>query len=212
MGDLQGQDLSRLAPETNDTVDFDEIEALAAVLRNSPVLIDLEVRRGDSLLRLRRPLPSVASSPQQQQRARTGGSSTPSKAEGAATTGEAAVVAAATAAPDVPPAADNGNGAARFLASMNLSAVIPSSGAEAYAVAVKAGLVGIFRAGHPPLAVGDSVRESQIVGQIEAMRLMNECFAPRAGVVATVLVEDGQPVEYGQPLFQIMPEPARSAP
>jgi acetyl-CoA carboxylase biotin carboxyl carrier protein len=68
---------------------------------------------------------------------------------------------------------------------------------------IKATLVGVFRALRPPLSPGDMVAENKPVGQIEAMRLMNDCYAPLSGTVRAVLVEDGQPVEYGQVLFQI---------
>lgn len=72
---------------------------------------------------------------------------------------------------------------------------------------VTAGLVGTFRArSKAPLAVGDRVAERETIGQIESMRLMNDCVAPVAGVITELFVEDQQPVEYGQPLFEIMPE------
>ena len=53
----------------------------------------------------------------------------------------------------------------------------------------------------PFVEVGDSVKEGQTVCIIEAMKLMNEIEADAAGVVKAILVENGQPVEYGQPLF-----------
>jgi len=51
--------------------------------------------------------------------------------------------------------------------------------------------------------VGDTVRAGQVVCIVEAMKLMNEIQSDADGVVAEVLVEDGQPVEYGQPLFRL---------
>jgi acetyl-CoA carboxylase biotin carboxyl carrier protein len=51
--------------------------------------------------------------------------------------------------------------------------------------------------------VGDKVREGQTLLIIEAMKTMNQIPAPRAGTVTAVLVEDGQPVEYGEPLLII---------
>jgi len=51
--------------------------------------------------------------------------------------------------------------------------------------------------------VGDSVKKGQTICIIEAMKLMNEIEADRDGVIKAVLVENGQPVEYGEPLFII---------
>lgn len=52
---------------------------------------------------------------------------------------------------------------------------------------------------------GSQVEESTVVCVIEAMKIMNDIKANMRGVVADVLVENGQPVEYGQPLFAIKP-------
>ena len=52
--------------------------------------------------------------------------------------------------------------------------------------------------------VGDKVGVGQVVGIVEAMKLMNEIESECAGTVAEVLVENGEPVEYGQPLFRIV--------
>ncbi len=53
----------------------------------------------------------------------------------------------------------------------------------------------------PFIKLGDSVREGQILLIIEAMKVMNQIPATRAGKVAQILVSDGAPVEYGQPLI-----------
>jgi acetyl-CoA carboxylase biotin carboxyl carrier protein len=53
----------------------------------------------------------------------------------------------------------------------------------------------------PFVAIGDTVREGQTVLIIEAMKVMNYIPAPRAGKVVRIMVEDGQPVEYGEPLM-----------
>ncbi len=73
---------------------------------------------------------------------------------------------------------------------------------------VKSPMVGTFyRASAPgakPLVeVGQSVAEGDRLCIIEAMKLMNEIEAEVAGTVKAILVENGQPVEYGQPLFVI---------
>lgn len=51
--------------------------------------------------------------------------------------------------------------------------------------------------------VGDTVRAGQTVLIVEAMKHMNEVAAPHAGSVTAILVEDGQPVEFGEPLMII---------
>lgn len=73
---------------------------------------------------------------------------------------------------------------------------------------VKAPLVGTFYSASAPDAapfvqVGDTVTEGQTLGIIEAMKLMNEIESDYAGTVKEILVENGQMVEYGQPLFVI---------
>ncbi|MBK1622642.1 acetyl-CoA carboxylase biotin carboxyl carrier protein [Afifella marina] len=55
----------------------------------------------------------------------------------------------------------------------------------------------------PFVEIGDTVREGQTVLIVEAMKHMNEVAAPHSGRVSAVLVEDGQPVEYGEPLLII---------
>lgn len=55
----------------------------------------------------------------------------------------------------------------------------------------------------PFVKVGDKVREGQTVLIIEAMKVMNAIRAPRAGTVTRVLVANGAPVEYGEPLLVI---------
>jgi len=79
-------------------------------------------------------------------------------------------------------------------------------------VTLEAPMVGTFYRASSPTAdpyvrEGDVVKEGQIVCIIEAMKLMNEIEAKVAGRIARIVVENGQPVEYGQPLFLI--EPAR---
>ena len=77
-------------------------------------------------------------------------------------------------------------------------------------VTIEAPMVGTFFRASAPTAEpyvreGDAVKEGQIVCIIEAMKLMNEIEAKTAGRVAKILVESGQAVEYGQPLFLIEP-------
>jgi len=57
----------------------------------------------------------------------------------------------------------------------------------------------------PYVNVGDIVKKGQILCIIEAMKLMNEIEAEIDGKVVDIMVEDAQPVEYGEPLFKIEP-------
>jgi len=73
---------------------------------------------------------------------------------------------------------------------------------------LKSPMVGTFyRApspGAPPFVeVGQAVTKGQTLCIIEAMKLLNEIESDASGVVKSILVENGQPVEYGQPLFVI---------
>ncbi|WP_159879364.1 acetyl-CoA carboxylase biotin carboxyl carrier protein [Aquitalea denitrificans] len=74
--------------------------------------------------------------------------------------------------------------------------------------ALKSPMVGTFYRSASPgskafVEVGQSVNAGDTLCIIEAMKLMNEIEADRSGVVKAVLAEDGQPVEYGEPLFII---------
>ena len=69
-------------------------------------------------------------------------------------------------------------------------------------------LVGTFYRATSPgapalVSVGDKVTPDTVVAIIEAMKVMNEIKAEKTGVIKEVLVENGHPVEYGQPLFVI---------
>lgn len=73
---------------------------------------------------------------------------------------------------------------------------------------VKAPMVGTFYRSPNPGAspfveIGQSVKEGDPLCIIEAMKLLNEIEADKTGVVKEILVENGEPVEYGQPLFVI---------
>ncbi|MDA8109330.1 MAG: acetyl-CoA carboxylase biotin carboxyl carrier protein [Betaproteobacteria bacterium] len=73
---------------------------------------------------------------------------------------------------------------------------------------LKSPMVGTFYRAPSPDAkpfveAGQTVKEGDTVCIIEAMKLMNEIEADASGIIKAVLVENGQPVEYGQPLFLI---------
>lgn len=74
--------------------------------------------------------------------------------------------------------------------------------------AVKSPMVGTFYRSPSPGAkafveVGDTVKSGQTICIIEAMKLLNEIECDKDGVVKAILVENGQPVEFGEPLFVI---------
>ena len=82
--------------------------------------------------------------------------------------------------------------------------------ADAGLVPIKSPMVGTFyRAPSPEAAVyvdlGTRVSVGQVVCIVEAMKLMNEIEAEVAGSVERILVENGQPVEFNQPLFLVRP-------
>jgi len=73
---------------------------------------------------------------------------------------------------------------------------------------VKAPMVGTFyRAPNPSspsfVEIGQTVKEGEPLCIIEAMKLLNEIEADKSGVIKEILVQNGEPVEYGQPLFVI---------
>jgi biotin carboxyl carrier protein len=73
---------------------------------------------------------------------------------------------------------------------------------------ITAPVVGVFRRnpggkGEAILDEGDAVSAGQVVGAVEAMGMLNRIQSERPGVVQEMLVRDGQPVEYGQPLLVV---------
>jgi acetyl-CoA carboxylase biotin carboxyl carrier protein len=77
-------------------------------------------------------------------------------------------------------------------------------------VIVPAPMVGTFYRAPSPDAkpyinVGDEIEAGEVICIIEAMKLMNEITADVNGEIVGIMVEDGQPVEYDQPMFQVRP-------
>lgn len=108
-----------------------------------------------------------------------------------------AYVPAAAAAPAAPVAADAAAGAAA-----------PAAPAAPTGHTVKSPMVGTFYRSPNPgspafVQVGQAVKEGEPLCIIEAMKLLNEIEADKTGVIKEILVENGEPVEYGQPLFVI---------
>ncbi len=96
-----------------------------------------------------------------------------------------------------------------------IAAPLPQPAAEsaestAHLLTVEAPMVGTFYRAPKPDAPpfvneGDAIKEGQVLCIVEAMKLMNEIEASVAGRIVKVLVENGQPVEFGQPLFLMDP-------
>lgn len=87
-------------------------------------------------------------------------------------------------------------------------AALPPPETEPEGHIVKSPMVGTYYRCPTPGAkafveVGDTVKKGQTICIIEAMKLMNEIEADMDGVIKAALVESGQPVEYGEPLFII---------
>lgn len=111
----------------------------------------------------------------------------------------APTAASAPAAAAVAPAAVSADASAASAA---------PAAAEISGKVIKSPMVGTFYRSSAPgadpfVSVGSSVSEGQALCVIEAMKLMNEIPSEFSGVVKEILVENGQPVEFGQPLFVI---------
>jgi acetyl-CoA carboxylase biotin carboxyl carrier protein len=139
-------------------MNIEEIERVAAVLKASPHLTELEIREGDLSLRLRCTIGKIAS-----------------------------------------PARSAGRPVATGASLQSVSASPVSLNTP-----LRAQVVGVF---HTTLTVGEAVKAGQVLGQIEAMRLMNDCVSPITGIVESIVASDQKPVEYGQLLFTLLPTP-----
>ncbi len=99
--------------------------------------------------------------------------------------------------------------AATSVAAEPAVAPVPSAPVALEVDTVKSPMVGTFYRSPSPgsavfVEVGQSVQQGQPLCIIEAMKLLNEIEADKAGVVKEILVNNGEPVEYGQPLFVIV--------
>lgn len=118
----------------------------------------------------------------------------------------APVAAAAAPAPAAVEAPAPAPTAATATPSKNKTAAALPEGA----IVITSPMVGTFyRAPEPGAApyveVGQQVKESDTVCLIEVMKLINSIPAPHDGTIEQILVEDGEPVEFGQPLIVILP-------
>jgi acetyl-CoA carboxylase biotin carboxyl carrier protein len=163
-------------------VDFGELERLLSFMSNHG-LEEVEYAHGDLKIRLKK--------------AGLQGTAAPVHSMVAAATAPQTTVAQA---PSDPPTS----------APASPAAAQPAAAAPADEHIIKSPIVGTFYAGPSPEAgpfvrAGDKVEAGQTVCIIEAMKLMNEIEADVSGEIARVLVENGQPVEYGEPLFALRP-------
>jgi acetyl-CoA carboxylase biotin carboxyl carrier protein len=90
------------------------------------------------------------------------------------------------------------------------SVILPAAAAaeQSHGPTINSPMVGTFYRSSTPgekpfLNIGDVVDENTVVCIIEAMKVMNEIKAETRGTIARILVEDGKPVQYGQPLFEL---------
>ncbi len=86
----------------------------------------------------------------------------------------------------------------------------PAEAAKSSQIKVTSPIVGTFYRSSSPdkpayVEAGDTVKKGQVLCIIEAMKLMNEIESETSGKIIQILVENGHPVEYGQPLFVIEP-------
>lgn len=88
------------------------------------------------------------------------------------------------------------------------AAIVSAEPAASEGMIIKSPIVGTFYSAPSPdapafAAVGKKVKKGDTLCIIEAMKMMNELEAERDGVIARVLAQNGQLVEYGQPLFEM---------
>jgi acetyl-CoA carboxylase biotin carboxyl carrier protein len=167
-------------------VDLGQLERLLSFMSEHG-LEEFEYAHGDLRIRLKKAITPPSASPNR---------ALPASSE---------IVVPGTSAP-APPA---GVEAAPAVAPEPSAPTQPASPADGLHI-IKSPIVGTFYAGPNPEAgpfvkVGDLVAAGQTVCIIEAMKLMNEIEAEISGEVAQVLVENGHPVEYGEPLFALRP-------
>lgn len=175
------------------TLDFNQLrELLSAIAQND--IAELTLKSADFELTVRKGTPITASV-------------TPSSIHpGDATSGFAATPSEATTIPTAP--TPSPTIATDETAPTPLSPATPV--VDSKWVEVKSPMVGTFYRSPAPVEppfidVGDRIRVGQTICIIEAMKLMNEIESEISGQVMEILVGDGEPVEYDQPLMRINP-------
>ena len=171
---------------SNTAFSYQDLLQIVDLIKTSTQFNEFHLKVGDIELDIRRGAPAASPAP--------------------AAAAPAAVVATPVPAPATPVAVTPPSAIAEPHRSVPLDY-------PAGAVLVKSPMVGSFyRApepgAHPFVEVGARVTAASIVGIVEVMKLMNSIPAGQAGVVTHLLVEDGEPVQYGQVLVVIEPETA----
>jgi acetyl-CoA carboxylase biotin carboxyl carrier protein len=97
---------------------------------------------------------------------------------------------------------------AAAVAAESLAPAVPAAAAEPTGHIVKSPMVGTFYRASSPGAkpfveLGDTIKEGETICIVEAMKILNEIEADKSGTVTKILVDNGQAVEYGQPLYVI---------
>ena len=93
-------------------------------------------------------------------------------------------------------------------ASVPVAAAVPAASQDENLHIIKSPIVGTYYGSPSPgapsfVSPGERVEKGQVVCIVEAMKLMNEIEADATGEIVKILVTNGQPVEYGQPLFSV---------
>ncbi|RAS21669.1 acetyl-CoA carboxylase biotin carboxyl carrier protein [Paraburkholderia bryophila] len=157
-------------------MDLRKLKTLIDLVSESGIS-ELEVTEGEGKVRIVKNAPPVYVQPSASYAPQY---AQPAPAQG----GEAPAAAAAAGAPATPaPVVPQGHVVTSPM--VGTFYLAPSPGAE------------------PFVQVGDTVKEGQTICIIEAMKLLNEIESDKAGVVKEILVDNGQAVEYGQPLFVV---------
>lgn len=161
---------------TEDPMDIRKVKKLIELLEESNVA-EIEIREGEESVRISRNYPQGAAMPQQYFMQAPPASAPSASAPGVATGGTASAAAAETG---------------------------PAYKGEP----VKSPMVGTFYRSPAPntpafVEVGKQVKATDVICIVEAMKMMNQIEAGRAGVIEAILVQDGQPVEFDQPLVII---------
>ena len=156
-------------------MDIRKIKKLIELLEESGIA-EIEIKEGEEAVRISR-MPAATSAAHQPQGAHL--AALPSAGAGApAAAAEAAAAAAAAPKPKPNEHVITAPMVGTFYAS-------PSPGAK------------------PFVEIGDEIKVGQVLCIIEAMKMMNQIEADRAGRVASVMARNGDPVEFGQPLFVV---------
>jgi len=159
--------------------DMKDLRELIEFLKEYQVA-EFDLDRGDTKIRLKFSQPAAASA----------GIADIAKLVTAVPVASAAVAAPSSAAPPQSASAE------------------PAADPDANLHIVKSPIVGTFYGspspGSPPfVSPGDHVEKGQVICIVEAMKLMNEIEADASGEVVKCLISNGQPIEFGQPLFSI---------